>query len=175
MTRGSHAEIEGSIVADNLRAGIDAYIGSSFSVGTSIIQNNRLYGLAASNGSSVTSWGGNTIQGNGTAGVFIFNGSSGGISDSGSPPDQILANIGPGISVGHNSSLFFGVSQVSDNAMGGVTLNNSSVIMFGAGGSITNNTGYGITCSGQPVDSKKYGQPSDLSGNTLGPTNCPSP
>jgi hypothetical protein len=174
MTRGSHAEIEDSIVADNLGTGIGAYVGSSFSLGTSTIRNNRSSGLDI-NGSAMSSYGGNIIEGNGTAGVSFFIGSSGGIGPSDGPPDQVLANNGPGISVGHNSSLFFGRGQVSNNAMGGVTLNNSSVIMFGAGGSITNNTGYGITCSGQPGDSKKYGQPGDLSGNTSGPTNCPSP
>jgi len=174
----SYARIEDTLISSNDANGIQVSQGSSAWLIGNKIHSNKLSGLSVTGHSDARLLGGNKIYENADlsgwrAGIGIYHGSQVTINpDFSSDKDRISENNGPGIFVGSNSELFLKSGIVTNNSGDGVRLKFDSCGRFEEGASITNNDGYGINRGDEEGDSKYWGEPGELSGNTLGSTNC---
>ncbi len=176
----SFAMVEESLVFENKASGIQVADGSALHLKKSEVHTNTYSGLDVTDRSVAQLLGGNKIHHNADssgwrAGIGIHHLSQVSLSPGGGTvKDEIYLNDGPGIFTANSSCLFLGGGAVYENQGDGVHLRFDSTAQLESGADITSNVGYGLNCGDQGGDSKYWGTPGSVSGNTVGQINCGS-
>jgi parallel beta-helix repeat protein len=194
VSEGASADIGGNTISANgtsttgSRYGIGVFGASALLAGGNTIENNPFSGIATSRGSNIIVGAvfgaiptGNTIRGNGaaglvagnTGGVLLVGGGAGDIRDA-----VITANFGHGVSVFENADVRIDNTDVTNNLAlvpdlndgngggNGVVAGFRSTVRFRNGSAVSGNAGNGVVLSGgSALDFRVGDTVSTVSGN----------